>query len=415
MLRAIPWWCLLVLLVCGLPRSAAAKVPLVEKYLLGERLSTGEKALQEHLRKQPRDHEARFGLGTLQFIQAIEQLGQSLHEYGAIGSRTRLGQRLPILRIAVPENPQPKQVAYKDVRRIVQRFIDDLALAERTLVEVKDHDVKLPLHMGMIRLDLNGDDKRDEDETLWKIYAQLNTGANLPDEFTAQQADAFVITFDYADAIWLRGYCHLLSAMGESMLMYDEEDAFNAIAPHAFARPPVEAVPAETFDDNQTISDIADAIAFIHLMRFPVVEPKRGEVALEHLREVIRLSKLNWNAIEAETDDDNEWVPNPKQKGVIPGVQITREMIAGWRMFLSEAEQIVAGKKLIPHWRLRAEHGINLKRVFTEPREFDAVLWLHGAGAMPYLEKGECTNRATWNRFNTVFGGQFIGFAFWFN
>ncbi len=415
MLRATTYGLLVTALTMCATRTVVAEAPLVEQYLLEGKLAAGERALQEHLREQPRDDEARFGLGTLQFLQAIEQLGQSLHEYGAVGAKTRVGQRLPLLRLGVPENPAPKKVAYEDVRRIVQRLVDDLAVAERTLADVKDKKVKLPLHMAKVRLDLNSDGAGDESESLWKIYAQLNRGANLPAEFTPQQAGAFVVGFDYADVLWLRGYCHLLSAMGETMLMYDEHEAFNVIAPQVFARPPAPAIPQELFREDQFIGDIADAIAAIHLMRFPVVEPKRGKMVLEHLHAVIDLSRQNWKTIEAETDDDNEWVPSAKQTSLIPNVRVTPEIIAGWHDFLDEAELLLAGKKLVPHWRLRADRGINLKRVFTEPREFDAVLWIHGAGAIPYLEEGDCTNRETWNRFNTVFGGQFIGFAFWFN
>jgi len=35
--------------------------------------------------------------------------------------------------------------------------------------------------------------------------------------------------------------------------------------------------------------------------------------------------------------------------------------------------------------------GVNLRRVFTEPREFDLVLWVQGTAAVPYLEAGEVT------------------------
>ena len=56
-----------------------------------------------------------------------------------------------------------------------------------------------------------------------------------------------------------------------------------------------------------------------------------------------------------------------------------------------------------------------LRRVFEEPKEFDVVLWAHGAAAMPYVEKGNVATSQTWTRLQQMFGGQFIGFAFWFN
>jgi hypothetical protein len=54
-------------------------------------------------------------------------------------------------------------------------------------------------------------------------------------------------------------------------------------------------------------------------------------------------------------------------------------------------------------------------RVFTQPKDFDLVLWVQGSGAVPYLENGDVTSPETWAEFQRVFGGRFIGFAFWIN
>ncbi len=53
----------------------------------------------------------------------------------------------------------------------------DLAEAEATLAKVDSADVKLPLHFGLIRLDLNGDGKAEPDERLFNLYAELNAAA----------------------------------------------------------------------------------------------------------------------------------------------------------------------------------------------------------------------------------------------
>ena len=59
--------------------------------------------------------------------------------------------------------------------------------------------------------------------------------------------------------------------------------------------------------------------------------------------------------------------------------------------------------------------GINIRKVFTEPREFDLVLWVQGSGASPYLERGPMTKPEFWRRLMGTFRGNFIGFAIWFN
>jgi hypothetical protein len=275
--------------------------------------------------------------------------------------------------------------------------------------------VKLPLHFALIRLDVNGDGRATADELLWRMNAQINRGAGLGDEVTAQQAQQFVIGFDYGDVLWLRGYCHLLSAMCETVLMYDQHELFDVIAGEIFAKPEAPSLPLDMLKNDPWLGDIADAIAAIHMMKFPLLEPKRGPVVLEHLQAVIDLSRQTWKAYQAETDDDNEWVPNPQQTGVIPGVRVSKEMVEGWHEFLDEAEAILQGKKLVPHWRMREGVGVNVKQAFTEPREFDLVMWAHGAAALPYSKEGECTSQETWWRFQRVFQGEFIGFALWFN
>jgi hypothetical protein len=404
----------LLLVVCSGGRAVPAaegeeEAPLVEKYLIGGQLATGDAELRAHLKQNPRDDEARFGLGALQFIRSVERLAQSLHHYGLRDDVARV----PFLRLPVGANPNPEPISYQELRLIFQTLAVDLARAQATLSQVTDPDVKLRLHFGQIRLDVNDDGQATEDETLWQMYARLNRRVRVNEE-TARQ---FVIAFDQGDVHWLRGYCHLLMAMCDVILAHDMEELFqrtghavfaNVESPYALFRPPSNR-------ENQWMGDIADAIAAIHLCRFPVIEPQRTESALGHLEAMIEQSRLSWKAIQAETDDDFEWVPNAAQKGVIPGVRVTQEMISGWHTFLDEAESILKGKKLLPHWRVTDGRGINLHRVFTEPSTLDVVLWAQGTAATPYLEEGELTRPATWNRFNRIFQGEFIGFALWFN
>jgi hypothetical protein len=162
-------------------------------------------------------------------------------------------------------------------------------------------------------------------------------------------------------------------------------------------------------------ADITDIIAFIHMIRLPVKEPERVANAGADLSSMLSLSRQSWKAILAETDDDHEWVPNPKQASVIPNARVSAEMVAGWHDFITEAEDLLAGKKLIPFWRSKSGLGVNLRRVLSEPRPFDLVLWIQGTAATPYLEKGPLTEPATWNRFMRIFQGEFIGYALWFN
>jgi hypothetical protein len=153
----------------------------------------------------------------------------------------------------------------------------------------------------------------------------------------------------------------------------------------------------------------------VHLIRLPVEEPKRMETALKHFEQMLALSRESWTFILAETDDDHEWLPNPRQMNGVLGVPIRQEQTDGWLAFVGEAEALFAGKRLVPFWRGNERRGINLRKVFVEPRPFDLVLWIQGSAAIPYLEEGPLTNNEVWGRLTRVFGGELFGFAIWFN
>jgi hypothetical protein len=405
--------CISALLVCSASdqQATAADPPLVEKYLHSGQLAEGEKELTNVLRKNPVDDQVRFGLGALQFLRGVEHLAQSLYRYGV---RSERGQRLqiPFVRLPVPTNPKPDQFTYADSRAILQKLIEDLQSAENTLGAVRDEQVKLPLHLGPVRLDPVGDGKSAI--TLAQLLATyMQGGRNLPTD------KDLLVKFDRGDVAWFRGYCHLLMALAETALAYDGQEVFdcaghifftNVKTPHNFLR---DSGNDYVWDVGDGL-DIVDVISLIHVIRMPVKEPARLKAALTHLERMLALSKESWKYILAETDDDHEWIPNPRQTGVF-GVRVSQQLVDSWLEFVDETEAILAGKRLVPFWRGKTEMGVNLRRAFTDPRPFDLVLWVQGPAATPYLEKGPLTRPEVWTRLQRVFGGEFIGFALWFN
>jgi hypothetical protein len=277
----------------------------------------------------------------------------------------------------------------------------------------------LPLHVGLIRIDPFGQGKPISAAFL---FQQLRA----PPE-ASRRAEALVIGFDRGDVSWLRGYCHILSALGELSLSVDGKRAFECCAhllfekvetPHTFLLEKRRA-----FDDHPFSLQpwLFDVISLVHqMLRLSIQEPARSKAALDHLEAGMVQAKEMWKFILAETDDDNEWIPNPKQTGVV-GVKVTQEIVDAWRETLDEAELVLKGQKLIPFWRGTAsDRGVNLRRVFLESREFDIVEWVQGTAATPFLEQGPLTkfaDPAVVRRLSDAFGGpwNFIGFGFWFN
>lgn len=76
--------------------------PLVESYLHQGKFAEGEAALSRGLDANPNDDEARFSLGIVQFFRAVENLGQALHEYGAISENSNaIFLRLPVPKMTI--------------------------------------------------------------------------------------------------------------------------------------------------------------------------------------------------------------------------------------------------------------------------------------------------------------------------
>jgi hypothetical protein len=382
--------------------------PVVEAMLVQGKLADAEKQLNAQLEAAPKDDNARFALGVVQTLQGGERLMQSLYRYGL---NPEWQTMLPIVRLPVPLNPNPEPLTNDAFRQITADLAGDLGKAEETLAKIESDDVRLPLHVGMYRLDFNTDGKAADDEMLWKIFARI-TGRNVSEDAAA----GFVIAFDKGDVHWLRGYCRLLSAMCEMHLAYDTSSLHDHAAQLFFPTAKVRYEFLTDGDANDWRYWFIDAVAFIHELRLPVAEPQRMAKAHANLLAVAEQSRLSWKAILAETDDDREWIPAPKQQNAaIPGARITQEMVDGWLAVVDELEAILKGEKLVPFWRGRETRGVNVKRVFMEPTEFDLVFWFQGTAAAPHLEKGELTKGDFWNRIVMGFRGQFFWFALWVN
>jgi hypothetical protein len=147
----------------------------------------------------------------------------------------------------------------------------------------------------------------------------------------------------------------------------------------------------------------------------PVKEPRRLKRARLYLLETCERSRETWKFIQAETDDDCELLPNPKQKGAF-SVPIKQEMIDVWLQAVGEVEAVLHGKKLLPLARNHPEEkGFNACRFFEDPPAKVNFLSVIRTPDEKYMEVGEMTDRRVWQRAQNVFGGSMLGFAFWFN
>jgi hypothetical protein len=310
----------------------------------------------------------------------------------------------------IPQGIEPQELSYEQLREIVAAWRDDVARAEATLARVGEQDVKLRLPVGLIRMDFNDDGVADENEALWALFNRLRT------RFTGDEEGArdFIIAFDRGDVEWLRGYCHICMAATEVVLAHDFRELFESCGHLAFAKPqtPHKFLLSRVPDHHEPFLDM---IALVHLMRFEVADPDGMERARRRLLSAIGRSRAMWRHFDAETDDDREWIPNPRQSAAIPGAAVSEQMREMWLLFLDEGQEALEGNRLVRFWRPSDTRGVNLKRVFTEPRPFDLVLWVQGTAAAPYLEDGQTTSPRLWDRMERAFGRQVFRHSFWFN
>ncbi|WP_171183046.1 hypothetical protein [Alienimonas chondri] len=301
-----------------------------EAFLHEGRLSEGETALLLTLDADPTNDEARFGLGVLQFVQAVERLGQALHEYGVNGQRSGG----IFLRLPVPPNEDAEEPSYKEACRVIDLFLADLDRAERTLAGIEDDDVKLRLRLSKITLNLTGDETGRV--ALIDVLTSLNGGRF---EFQEINPD-FRVHFDRGDVAWLRAYCHLLSAMGEAVRAVDWEAAYNE----------------RTILDSVRLGD-----------------PQRLRRARLHVVAVCELNRETWEHIRDETDDDYEWLPHPRQNDQL-GLPISDAQIDGWLRMMDQIKGLFTGERLFPSGLIQlglqnhpAGQGLNVKTLLDDP------------------------------------------------
>jgi len=425
----------LVAMAAPLPVLAGPAADLLREGLYSGELDAAGTALKPLA--DAGDQEARFGLGLITFVTGIENVSQALYRHGATapdGGPMAAGMLgAPIA--APPANPNPTPLDYALFRTELDGFVRTLDSAATMLQTAGESgDYLVPVDILKLRIDLNDDGKADDTETVGTVIAAIFgispaelTGAPPPSSGRTQSGATHTepapaapnteIGFDRADAIWLAGYSNVLAAQADFLLAHDFSEMFNATFHRLF---PKAGLPMQDFWrggmlalDPESDSAIADAIALIHTLNWPVVEHERMLRVLARASTVTTLSRQNWDAILAETDDNHELVPSPRQTAIVPDAAVTDEMVAAWRATLDTVDRIIAGELLIPHWRFK--QGFDLKAYFETAERTDFVMILSGFGALPFLKDGPIADASTFAEANRVFGDNLLGYAFWFN
>ncbi|RWM41560.1 hypothetical protein [Mesorhizobium sp.] len=407
------------LFLCLPISSVAAEMPGAAKTLFeAKTVSERNTALSALEAAAPGDPSSAYAAGAGEFFTALEILASGLHRHGFESPQSFM---LPLMRLPVPDNPNPEPLTYEEFRVILVAFRDRLEKSAATLGSVPaDADIGMVVDLARAGIDLNEDGNIAPDESIAAIMASLSRG-NIDSSAAAPQ---LTFRFDRADGYWLQGYAEFLMAQADFWLAHDFKAMFDGSFHMLFPRaklplqdtlvPPDGGMSGSIFASEWRL---ADFVSLVHLVNWPVAEPERRQAARRHLLEMIRLSREDWKAILAETDNDREWLPGPQQKGVNPltGLEVGEEQVMAWLATLTMAEDLLEGRVLLPHFRITGK-GINMKRFFDEPKPFDLVLSITGPAIAPYVESGKILTSDDFDQIQREFGGAgFLIFALWFN
>ena len=373
--------------------------------------------------------DACFAAGLFELVVTVEEAGQAFYHHGATTPGTPVAAMLFGMGMdtsSAPANPNPEPLTYDGLRAILEDVVTGLDVArERFEWGGQSGDYVIVLDPLKVRLDLNGDGKAEEGETLATLMEPAMAASDFPLDGPPvtgktkgpQQPPDTTIGFDRADSIWFAGYTQVSAAPVDLMLAHDFSGFFNAYLHRVF---PEAGLPMQDFSRGGTLfmdansdAEIADIIAAIHTLDFPVTDSARLAGVLGRLQMITSLSRQNWEAILAETDDTRELVPSPRQTSLVPDTPVTQEVVDAWMATLDTVDQVLAGELLVPHWRFK--QGFDLKAYFETATETDLVMLLTGSAALPYLKEGPVADANSFAEANRTFGTDWVGFAFWFN
>jgi hypothetical protein len=347
--------------------------------------------------------EDRFALAGLRFLGAVERALQLRWRKGMSADATEL----PIFRLEIAENPAPEPFLPADVPALLTALNSDMAAARAALDGLESVDFGLEIRLGDLWFDVNGNGTRDPAEDVLAI-AGLSLGRGGPG-----MADA-VVRFDTADAAWLAAYTHLLQGFATLALAFDPAPAITRVLDgQAQMRALQGAAPPENALDMMFGRQV-DRLAMVYFALQQQPDPALTRAARDHLLAMVAANRRFWALVEGETDNRAEWVPNDRQVSAL-GIEMPPGTGAAWQAVLADAEALLTGAKLIPHWRLGSGAGINLARMLDTPAPVDIPAWAQGTGILPWAETGPRVTPEAWRAFTRIVGGDSILFAVMLN
>jgi hypothetical protein len=356
----------------------------------------------------PTDAE-RFALGGTRFLRAIETTFQ---DRWSAGMTDRTGM-LPLLRLPLEDNPNPAPFDPGMIVGIFEHAAENLTRAQTTLTSIPEtSDFGLEIALDDIWFDVNSDGKRSKGEGIADILGQAVMGG-MEDSGTAPQPLP-TVRFDVADAAWLAAYADMLGGICAMVRAYDPTEPITRVTTARARMEELGPLQADPFFGGNSNPDAFDMIAMILATLNQTPDTALMAEAQSHFLNMVAENRQFWSRVATETDNDREWLPNDQQQSAL-GIDVPPGTGAAWLVMLSDFEAVMKGEKLVPYWRVGGSAGINVGRMFTDPRPIDIAGWIQGWGALPYLEKGTLVSPESADAFDALTAGRAMLFALYLN
>ena len=350
-----------------------------------------------------------FALGAAHFLSAIENAYQLRYQYDFGNFAAENGVDAPFLTLPVQENPNPAAFNPAILDALFETALQDLARSTQALSQIgDDDDVSVTVDLTTLWLDINANGTKDAGE---EFYGVLSAGLGF--ESASLDNTPILTNFDTADAAWLSAYGHMLSGMSELALSVRPSDAVSEALSNVAHIDGIRG--QQPLRPLWGMSDFArspemDILVASTLAVFGDPSPTHTRSAHSHFLQGIEDNKAFWRRLEAEKDNSNEFIPNDQQTSAMP-IVFPQGIGNSWQSVLADAEAVLKGDLLLPHWRVGNEGGINLAKILQNPEDLDIVRLFLGHSSKAYIEAGPVIDFATLDAFDEMTQGNSPMFA----
>ncbi len=349
----------------------------------------------------------QFALGGAHFLSALEGAMQTRYDYGLDDIEMARDVGIPFLGLGIAPNPKPKPFDPTVFEMIFVDALADLTLAHQTLDQITDSDaVAVPIDVNTLWLDINRNAQRDPGEGLVEVAGTQLFAMDASEDIALPS-----LRFDTADAAWLSAYAHVLSGVSNLILATDVTEAVSKTLSGGAT---MDALRGQRVNFAGFISDNElpwiDALAAYIVAIEGQPDPARTQAAHANFLNAIEDNKTFWARLDQETDNDGEFIPNERQQSAT-GIPFPEGIGDSWQAVLADAEAVLKGDLLLPHWRLGDGAGLNYAKLMQDPPEIDIIGLFQGYTLAPYAQKGPVVSFDSLDAFDELTQGNSPLFA----